>query len=408
MRILMLTDFYPPTVGGVERHVGMLSGYLADEGHRVAVCTVKQASAESYESRAGAEIYRIESLLLRMPFTHLDPAKRYHPPFADPGITAGLREIVEEFRPNLIHSHGWIVFSYLPLQKRYDIPIVTTLHNFSLICPRQDLLLENQGVCTSPLFQNCFRCSSSQYGVLKSAVVPLIVKRNRGILSTIDRFTAVSNFVRDVHMKYLNLAPERISRLPNFCDSRPENGSDIEESLPDDFMLYVGSLAPHKGIDVLLRAYKDADIDSSLVVLGTKHPSYGYTQFQRGNRIIIRENPPRELVVRALERCRFLVLPSICADACPTTVIEAMKYGKPVIASTVGGIPDLVVDGETGLLVPPGDARSLTEAIERLAGRKAECDEMGDEARNRFLRNFTLQKVVQDLIRIYSATLKSA
>ena len=75
---------------------------------------------------------------------------------------------------------------------------------------------------------------------------------------------------------------------------------------------------------------------------------------------------PHEHVMAAFRRCLFAVLPSICLDACPTTVLEAMASGRPVVATTTGGIVDMIVDGENGLLVPPGDEHKLAEAMARL------------------------------------------
>ena len=404
MRILLLTDFYLPTVGGIERHVALLGEHLTARGHEVAVCTVRQPNSEPFESNNGLEVHRLESLFLRMPLSHLDAAKRYHPPFTDPQITAGLRELVKEFKPDIIHSHGWMVFSYLPLKKRMDIPVIATLHNFGFICPRQDFFLDSKGVCATPLTAKCFPCSALQYGKFKAMIMLPIVKRNLRSLSQIDRFLAVSTFVRDTHMRFLDQPSDRISRLPNFCDGRTENGSDVSGILPEDFILYVGPLAPHKGIDVLIKAYHLARVDIPLVILGTKHLAFDYGKFEERNRIIVFEDPPRNLVVRALEKCRFIVLPSICADACPTVLIEAMKYGKAAIASRVGGIPDLVVDNETGLLVLPGDASSLAGAMQRMAGMEGECNELGERARSRFAEYFTVEKVVQDLESIYQST----
>ena len=75
---------------------------------------------------------------------------------------------------------------------------------------------------------------------------------------------------------------------------------------------------------------------------------------------------PHDHVMAAFRRCLFAVLPSICLDACPTTVLEAMACGRPVVATTTGGIVDMIADGENGSSVPPGDEDKLAQAMARL------------------------------------------
>jgi glycosyltransferase involved in cell wall biosynthesis len=103
----------------------------------------------------------------------------------------------------------------------------------------------------------------------------------------------------------------------------------------------------------------------------------------------------------AFRRCLFAVLPSICLDACPTTVLEAMASGRPVVATTTGGITDMIVDGENGLLVPPGDEYKLAAAMARLLN--------DDELRARLaagtqerVQRFTSSAVAERLEAVYA------
>jgi glycosyltransferase involved in cell wall biosynthesis len=397
----MLTDFYQPTVGGIERHIAMLGSNLQKTGHQVAVCTVRQRHTDSLEKEGEISIYRLEALVPKIPFTYLDAAKKYHPPTKDPGIIAGLKKVVREFKPDVVHSHGWIVFSYLPLKRNYDVPIIATLHNYGFMCPRQDLFYMSKEVCTKALTRECYKCAAMHFGLLKSIIASRMIRKNRSLLGEVDKFLAVSRFVRDVHKESLGIPEAKISRVANFFEPYDESKSQDNSGLPEDFILFVGALMPHKGPDILIEAHRSAKVNLPLLLMGTKHLEHNYADLCDNERIILMENPLRAKVVRAFEECTFVVIPSICADACPLTVLEAMRAGKAVIASNTGGIPDMILDGETGLLVPPGDVASLSKAIKTLAANAVKRTRMGARAREHFLREFTAEKGARKIENVY-------
>jgi glycosyltransferase involved in cell wall biosynthesis len=103
----------------------------------------------------------------------------------------------------------------------------------------------------------------------------------------------------------------------------------------------------------------------------------------------------------AFRRCLFAVLPSICLDACPTTVLEAMASGRPVVATTTGGIVDMITDEENGLLVPPGDEYQLAEAMARLLNDADLRARLAAGARERVQR-FTASAVAERLEDVYA------
>src|SRR5262249_6020901 len=105
-------------------------------------------------------------------------------------------------------------------------------------------------------------------------------------------------------------------------------------------------------------------------------------------------------VMSTFRRCLFAVLPSICLDACPTTVLEAMASGRPVVATTTGGIVDVIVDGENGILVPPGDEYKLAEAMARLLNDDDLRVRLAAGAQERVQR-FTASAVVERLEAVY-------
>jgi glycosyltransferase involved in cell wall biosynthesis len=103
----------------------------------------------------------------------------------------------------------------------------------------------------------------------------------------------------------------------------------------------------------------------------------------------------------AFRRCLFAALPSICLDACPTTVLEAMASGRPVVATATGGITDMIADGENGLLVPPGDEYKLAEAMARLLNDAELRTRLAADTQERVQR-FTSSAVAERLEAVYA------
>ena len=125
-------------------------------------------------------------------------------------------------------------------------------------------------------------------------------------------------------------------------------------------MLYVGDVTRDKGVEVLVDAYRRLANPPALVLAGRLLPD-APTDLPAGVELLGPTAPPE--VVTRMRAARLVVVPSIVLDACPTVVLEAMAAGRPVVASSSGGITDLVDDGDTGVLVPPGDAEALARAL---------------------------------------------
>jgi glycosyltransferase involved in cell wall biosynthesis len=123
-----------------------------------------------------------------------------------------------------------------------------------------------------------------------------------------------------------------------------------------------------KGIDVLLNAYASLLQPPPLVLIGRRLADTP-TKFPRNVHVF--SNWPHSAVMHAWRRSLFGVLPSVGPEACATVIMEAMASGKTVIATDIGGMPDLVDDGQTGLLVPPGEAKALAGAMQALCDDRA-------------------------------------
>jgi glycosyltransferase involved in cell wall biosynthesis len=405
MRILMLAQFYPPTVGGEEHHVQVLSRELAARGHRVAVATLWHDGLPEFEVVDGVRIYRIHGALERAGFLFEDKERRHAPPFPDPGLAAALSRIVRRERPQIVHAHNWLLRSFLPLKAWSGAKLVSTVHDYGLVCATQNFLYHN-APCSGPGFTKCLACATRHYGALKGtstaisnwAMAPIEV-------SVVDMYLSVSN--APANADRFAERGIRYAVIPNFLSEEPEQPSGEMDSLlarlpEEDFLLYVGDLRRFKGINILLKAYVGLKDPPPLVLIGRE--CEGMPQKLPRN-VHMMNSWPHKAVMRAWERSLVCVLPSVGPETFGMVALEAMSKGRPVIASNIGGLPDVVADGETGLLAPPGDVDALRAALERLLGDPELRAQMGQAALLK-AREFSASVVVPKIEEIYSSLLR--
>lgn len=399
MKFLMASDSYPPRISGLGRHVQLLSRQLARRGHEVIVFTVGYPDLPKCEEEGGVRICRLPGFFQKVPFLYKDAESKKPPPTRDWLVTKELRRIAKEEQPDILHAHGWILYSVLPLKNGSKIPLVATLHDYGLICPKTSLLKQD-AVCDEPFTNKCLACGRDQYGVAKSLATYLGVKANRRSLGRVDKFIAVSSFVQQAHLEHLGLSNDDIVVLPNFCGADTIAEPRGYGNLPRDFILFVGALSPNKGVNILIDAYQKLDTQTKLVLIGAKHPAYDY---KNAENILIIENAPHEVVIQAYRNCRFAIFPSTWPEPGPTVAFEAMGHRKAIIASRVGGFTDIVVDRETGILVAPNDAKALAEPIRYLLENREIADSMGEKGYERWKQFFTPEVVVPKIESLYQS-----
>jgi glycosyltransferase involved in cell wall biosynthesis len=154
----------------------------------------------------------------------------------------------------------------------------------------------------------------------------------------------------------------------------------LEELPREPFILFVGAFRRVKGIEQLLAAYESLVSPPPLVMIGTMEPD---TPSDIPERIVMLTDFPYEAVLHAWDRSLFGVMPSLLPEPFGTVVCEAMSRGKAVIGTTPGGHTDMIVDGETGFLVPRGDVESLARAMRILIEDAVLREKLGAAARIR-------------------------
>ncbi|MBC7871860.1 MAG: glycosyltransferase [Chitinophagaceae bacterium] len=310
-----------------------------------------------------------------------------------------IEQICKNFKPDLIHVHNTFPLispSLFWMASRSKIPIVQTLHNFRLLCV-QAIFLRNGKVCEDCLgklpwravVRKCYRDSA-----LQSAVAVGMLGTHRMIGTYRERVTlyiALNAFCRD---KYIQggLPADRFRIKPNFV---------VSTELPlwkgRSGGLFVGRLSSEKGLDVLMDALKIRDT-THVEIIGKGQLECQAKAFF-GERYL--GNRSLDEILAKMGSAQFLVLPSICYENSPRTIVEAFSCGLPVIASRLGALVDIIQDGVTGILFNPGDASDLAEKIAWAESHTEEMLKMGQAARIEYEKKYTPERNYQMLADIY-------
>ncbi|WP_457796811.1 glycosyltransferase family 4 protein [Methylocystis sp. S23] len=398
MRVLLLSQFYPPIIGGEERHVRALAHALVARGHDVCVATLWRPDAP--ERDGAVRLRYVKGTAQRASALFTDPERRHAPPFPDPELSFALKRVVDAERPDVVHAHNWIVHAFLPVKFLTGLPLVLTMHDYGFACPKKNAMRREDLPCDGPALGKCVDCAAGHYGYPMALAVTLGVRagaplQRRGV----DAFLAVSAAVARFNgfaaddpscAVVSNFVPDDVERL--------DPGAPPLAALPaGDFILFVGDLYRQKGVHILAEAYARLKSAPPLVLIGRRCAD---TPAAFPPNVIVIEGAPHEQVKQAWSRCLFGVLPSICRDACPTVAMEAMAFGKPMIGADVGGMASIIDDCVTGLLVPPGNIEALTRAMSMLLADSALRESMG-AAGAEAVRRLKASAVVEKIEGVY-------
>jgi glycosyltransferase involved in cell wall biosynthesis len=400
MRLLQITDFYYPYLGGVEQHVRGLSRQLAARGHSVAVVTLRPEGLPAFEHDGAVRVYRVRSTTQRATWLFSHPERPWAPPFPDPELVLALQRILKKEQPHIVHGHDWFARSFLPLKPFHHAKFVLSLHYYTLSCAKKSLMWRAQP-CDGPRPTKCLACSSQHYGTAKGVLTALsqwgFAAAERAavdIFLPVSQATAIGN--------RLQAGNDPFTVIPNFvADNHFEGDGDVASylaQLPQEgYLLFVGDLRRDKGIETLLDAYQALPQAPPLVLVGKVWQGSPST-FPPN--VIVLEKWPNRAVLAAWRRSLLALVPSLWPEPFGIVAIEAMASGRPVVASDIGGLSDLVVDGETGYLVPPGDAQALCRAMQHLLDNAPLREQMGNAARQR-AQQFYASAIIPRIEQVY-------
>ncbi len=408
MNLLLATHHFPPQYkAGAEQYAYRLARSLLDRGHHVSVVCIESIHngnlepVQKLDSYEGIPVYRL----------YLDLFREDEPlrlTYDNPYIGSWFRKYLTDNRPDLVHiNSGYLLTASVP-QVAYEmgIPFVTTLHDYWFLCPRINLIRADGHLCAEPVeAARCAWClleTKRRFrepdilsgGRLGDAVVDLgknkSIARITGLAQHITAMEERRTFLKQIlgkagavvcpshfimkKMGDYGFPTHNLYYLPFGLDVSRASDTENDE-IPHKLRFgYLGQLATHKGVHTLLKAFNELgarSTEAELVIYGdmTREPAY-----VERLRALAAHHPTitfagpynNQDVGNVLHSLDILVVPSEWFENRPTVILEAFAHRVPVIAANIGGIPELVHDGENGLIYEPGNADELASQMMRL------------------------------------------
>lgn len=316
-----------------------------------------------------------------------------------------LRNLIRRERPDVLHATNTFPLispAAFDAARAEGVPVVQSLHNYRLLCPNV-LLLRDGKICESCLgrsfawpgiLHGCYRQSRVQTAVVAAMVA---AHRARKTWTTaVDRYIALSDFSRK---KFIagGLPAKKIAVKTNFVYPDPGVGGGN-----GGYAVVVGRLSGEKGIETLLAAWKLLPRPLPLKIVGDGPLAEIVAAAARLQpEIEWLGRRPLDDVYRLIGDAKCLVLPSICYENCPKTLLEAYAKGTPVIASRLGAMEELVVDGLTGLHFDSGNPADLASKVSAFFADPGLASDMREAARREYLEKYTADANYEQLLDIY-------
>ncbi len=396
MRILLVNK-YLYQKGGAETYVIKLGEYLKSIGHEVQYFGMADErnivgnDAEAYTDNIDFHASGMQKLVY--PFKIIYSF----------GAAKKIRRVLESFKPDIVHLNNFnfqITPSIIYEIKKHNIPIVYTAHDVQLVCPNHKL--KNDDVtglcreCGGGKFGRCVKHKCIHSSRIRSILGAIEARfyRAKHTYKMIDKIVCPSKFMETE----LEANPDiygRTETLHNFIEEIKPSGAER-----DNYVLYFGRYSEEKGIGTLIKVAKELP-KIQFVFAGRGEleneinsvPNIRNIGFKTGDELN-----------EVIEKAAFTVLPAEWSENCPFTVMESETLLTPVIGARIGGIPELIEDGKTGLLFESGSAEELKQKIEMLYNNKELCREMSRNCSG--ISYDTISGYTDKLLKIYKGLIK--
>ncbi|MDI3513651.1 MAG: hypothetical protein PWP40_880 [Rhodocyclaceae bacterium] len=317
-----------------------------------------------------------------------------------------LKRLLQDFPADVAHLHciyHHLSPSILTTLRDAGVPVVMTAHDLKIACPAYKML-NSDGICErcrdGSLFnvvkQRCIRNS-----LAASAVVWAESTLHRWLntyQSKTSRIVVPSQFYVNKFIEW-GWPKEKLTYIPNYIDSFQY----IPEYNSGDYFLYFGRLAPEKGVATLMRAAKASNVKLKIVGIGPLEADLKALQENLQGDIHFLGYRSGSELQSLIRGARATVLPSEWYENAPMSILESYALGTPVIGAQIGGIPEMIIEGETGWTFKSGDVDELTGLISRVAKYpSSHLEETGRAARGYVQDKFSRSGYVESTLALYA------
>lgn len=400
MKVLLVNKFLYPA-GGAEAVMFLMWRYLEAEGHAVIpfgmahprnVLTAYDDALVPPINYEGQVSLRAQVAAARA-IWFSDEARRR------------LARLLAESHPDVAHLHNiyhQLSPAILDALRQAGVPAVMTVHDYKLACPNYRLFTEGAPCtrCVGGSFHHAVihRCVKGSRSKSLVCAIENSLHRRTGAYDSIARFIAPSRFLRDILLR-AGLPDSKLLHWPNPVDLPP-----VPRSRDAGYILFCGRLAAEKGLWTLVRAAERLPkVEFRLTGEGPLRAELETWCLERSlYHIRFLGFVPPEDMPALMRGARCLVMPSEWYENSPMALLEALGHGVPVVASAIGGLPELIEHGQEGLLVPPGNHEALAEALAQLAADPAQAARMGWAARKRAERDHAPRPYLERLLELYA------
>lgn len=320
----------------------------------------------------------------------------------------GIARVLEEFRPDVVHLHNiyhQLSPSVIAAIRHAGVPQVMTLHDYKLACPTYQFLDHGQVcmACVEGGLRQAVRrrCKNGSFGDTAVLAAESWLHRVSGAYDPVAAFICPSRFMADV-MSAADLYPDRTQVVNHFVDVREMQ---VKQAAGGP-VVYAGRLSREKGIDVLVEAMGRMGPGARLEVAGDgpeRAALESLAEQRAPGRVRFHGRLPREALHDLVRRGSVVAVPSRWYENQPMAVLEAFACGVPVVASDLGGLPELVTPGVDGLVVPPNDPAALAAALTAMLADAGAALAMGAAAREMVEQAFTPEEHLARLDEVYAA-----
>lgn len=398
MKILLINKFFF-SFGGTETAFFQTGKLLQERGHEVIFFSM--AHPKNDESRYSRYfVSRVDFEEMRGWREKISGVKRI---FFGTESRLKLDELLRVEKPDIAHLHNiyhHLAPTIIATLKKHGIPVVMTLHDYKVVCPAYKLFV-NGAVCEKCRGRRFFWCVLNKCvkgSRLKSLLCAIEVSCHRRYYEMIDALVSPSRFLM-AKITEMEFPTKRCRYLPNAVSL--QGGPPRAVADPPQILCF-GRLVEEKGINLLIEAMKGIQANCLIIGDGPRKEELNKLAARTPDaRIQFMDHQPFFELEPIVRRAAMVIVPSIWYENSPFSIIESFSMGVPVIAARIGGIPELVIDGETGLLFTAGSSADLRAKIVLLLKDPELGSELARKARLHFERHFHPDLHYEKLLDLY-------